>query len=113
MGKDHGRRSAGLKPGHTSTIRRIEGGSSLPCRHGLSDQPFELGLDRLVDLDIEADFVNKQALRAIREKGVSRKQVGVVIDGGLVSPSASMVTPVATNQLDRDLTVYSPRLVRT
>ena len=41
-----------IKPGHTSTIRRIEGGM-LSYHADLNSQnnPFELGLDRLVDYD--------------------------------------------------------------
>ena len=72
----------GLKPGHTSSIRRIEGG--MLSYHADADNktnPYELGLDRLVNLDIEADFIGKAALRRIKEQGVSRKQVGLIIDG--------------------------------
>ena len=43
--------------------------------------PYELGLGRLVDLEMEADFIGKSSLRRIRDAGVSRKQVGLVIDG--------------------------------
>ncbi|MDP3524903.1 MAG: glycine cleavage T C-terminal barrel domain-containing protein, partial [Hoeflea sp.] len=43
--------------------------------------PFELGLDRLVNLDMEADFIGKAALRRIKAQGVTRRQVGLVIEG--------------------------------
>lgn len=71
----------GLKPGHTSAIRRIEG--AMLSYHADADQetnPFELGMDRLVALDAPIDFIGKQALTRIREEGVSRKQVGLRID---------------------------------
>ena len=72
----------GLKPGHTSTIRRIEGGMlSYHADADMHTNPYELGLGRLVDLEMEADFIGKSALRRIRDAGVSRKQVGLVIDG--------------------------------
>lgn len=72
----------GLKPGHTSTIRRIEGGMlSYHADMDINNNPYELGMGRLVELDIEADFIGKSALKRIRDEGVSRKQVGVVIDG--------------------------------
>jgi glycine cleavage system aminomethyltransferase T len=72
----------GLKPGHTSSIRRIEGGMlSYHADADYKTNPFELGLDRLVNLEIEADFIGKAALRRIKEQGVSRKQVGLVIEG--------------------------------
>jgi glycine cleavage system aminomethyltransferase T/ketosteroid isomerase-like protein len=35
---------------------------------------------KLVDLDREADFIGKEALRAIRASGVSRKSVGLLFD---------------------------------
>ena len=72
----------GLQPGHTSTIRRIEGGMlSYYADMDIHNNPYELGMDRLVELDIEADFIGKSALKRIREEGVSRKQVGLVLGG--------------------------------
>jgi aminomethyltransferase len=72
----------GLQPGHTSSIRRIEGGMlSYHADADSSTNPFELGLDRLVSLDTDADFIGKAALRRIRDEGVTRRQVGLVIDG--------------------------------
>jgi aminomethyltransferase len=45
----------GLGPGHTSTIRRIEGGMlSYIADMDTSVNPYELGLDRLVDVDMDA-----------------------------------------------------------
>ena len=71
-----------LKPGHTSSIRRIEGGMlSYHADMDINTNPFELGLDRLVNLEGKEDFVGKTALKEIKEKGVSRKQVGLVIEG--------------------------------
>jgi glycine cleavage system aminomethyltransferase T len=68
----------GLKAGHTSSIRRIEGGMlSYHADADINTNPYELGLDRLVNLDMEADFIGKAALRRIRDSGVSRKQVGL------------------------------------
>ncbi|WP_188745451.1 glycine cleavage T C-terminal barrel domain-containing protein, partial [Marinobacterium zhoushanense] len=76
----------GLKPGHTSSIRRIEGGMlSYHADMDINTNPYELGLDRLVELDMEAEFIGKAALKRIREQGVSRKQVGLVIDGAALS----------------------------
>lgn len=75
--------------------------------------PFELGLDRLVDLDTEADFIGKRALKAIRDNGISRKQVGVVIDGEpLTSPNTRAWTLHSGDQSVGSVTsaVYSPRL---
>ena len=54
----------GLQPGHTSTIRRIEGGMlSYHADMNLNTNPFELEMDRLVDLDVAHDFVGKSVRR--------------------------------------------------
>ena len=72
----------GLKPGHTSSIRRIEGGMlSYHADADINTNPYELGLDRLVNLDMEANFIGKEALRRIKTEGVQRRQVGLVIEG--------------------------------
>ena len=75
-GKDYG-----LQPGHTSTIRRIEGGMlSYHADADINTNPFELGLDRLVNLDSNISFVGKDALQKIKQNGIIRKQVGIEID---------------------------------
>ena len=59
----------GLKPGHTSSIRRIEGGMlSYHADADINTNPYELGLNRLVDTDIEANFIGKDALINIKKK---------------------------------------------
>jgi aminomethyltransferase len=85
-GKPHG-----LKPGHTSSIRRIEGGMlSYHADADITTNPYELGLDRLVNLDSGADFIGKAALQRIKAAGVSRKQVGLVIEGApLAGPNTT------------------------
>jgi len=70
----------GLKPGHTSTIRRVEGAMlSYHADVNASNNPFELGLDRLVDLDMPDEFIGKNALQKIKQEGIKRKQVGLII----------------------------------
>lgn len=71
----------GLKPGHTSTIRRIEGALlSYRADADMRTNPYELNMGWLVDLDMEADCIGKEALRRIKEEGPERRQVGLVID---------------------------------
>ena len=49
----------GLKPGHTSSIRRIEGGMlSYHADADISTNPYELGLDRLINLNGDIDSVS-------------------------------------------------------
>ncbi|MEH6443673.1 MAG: glycine cleavage T C-terminal barrel domain-containing protein [Oceanospirillaceae bacterium] len=72
----------GLQPGHTSSIRRIEGGMlSYHADMDINTNPYELGLDRLIDLDADFDFIGKAALQKIRQQGLSRKHVGLIFDG--------------------------------
>ena len=58
----------GLKPGHTSSIRRIERGMlSYHADMDAQTNPFELGLDRLVDLELPANFIGKAALQRVQQ----------------------------------------------
>jgi len=104
----------GLKPGHTSTIRRIEGGMlSYHADADIHTNPYELGLDRLVSLDMGADFIGKAALRRIRDQGVSRRQVGLRLDGPrLKGPNTTFWPVVKHGEVIGKVTsaVYSPRL---
>jgi aminomethyltransferase len=65
-------------------IRRIEGGIlAFGADMWYENNPYEVGYHYtwMVDLDQEADFVGKEALRRIRDEGVKRKLVGVDIGG--------------------------------
>ncbi|UWQ82795.1 glycine cleavage T C-terminal barrel domain-containing protein [Leisingera caerulea] len=103
-----------LKPGHTSSIRRIEGGMlSYHADADISTNPFELGFDRLVNLDMEAEFIGKAALRRIKDEGVSRKQVGLNFEGDPLSGPNTTFWPVSKDGAaigKVTSAVYSPRL---
>ena len=76
-GKRHG-----IAPIGPSSIRTIEGGMlSYGADMTLADNPFEIGLERLVNLDLESEFVGKAALKRIAATGVRRRLVGLEIDG--------------------------------
>lgn len=78
-GKPHGLEVIG--PSH---IRRIEGGIlAFGADMWYENNPFEVGYHYtwMVDLDQEADFMGKEALRRIKEQGVKQKLVGVDIEG--------------------------------
>jgi len=71
-----------IAPSPPSTLRSIEGGLfSYASDITRADDPFTVGLDRLVDLDQPADFIGKKALERIRSEGVKRRLVGVEIAG--------------------------------
>lgn len=104
----------GLKPGHTSSIRRIEGGMlSYHADADINTNPFELGLDRLVNLEMEADFIGKAALRRIKDEGATRKQVGLIIEGDpLEGPNTTFWGITKDDRSIGQVTsaIYSPRL---
>jgi aminomethyltransferase len=104
----------GLQPGHTSSIRRIEGGMlSYHADADIHTNPFEVGLDRLVSLDNEINFIGKESLRQIKLDGIKRKQVGLEIDCDPLQGPNTIFWPIAINgKLMGKVTsaVYSPRL---
>jgi glycine cleavage system aminomethyltransferase T len=114
-GKPHG--LAVIGPCH---IRRIEGGIlAYGADMWLDTNPYEveMGYEWMVDLDQEADFVGKKALRRIKKEGIERKLVGVEIGGKKLGSyiDGTMIDffPVYAND-DRIGNVtsacYSPRL---
>lgn len=104
----------GLVPGHTSTIRRIEGGMlSYQADMDYTVNPFELGLDRLVDLEMDADFIGKDALKKIQSEGVKRRQVGVEISCPPLQHPNTSYWPIFIDSSEVGYitsAVYSPRL---
>jgi Glycine cleavage system T protein (aminomethyltransferase) len=104
----------GLKPGHTSSIRRIEGGMlSYHADADIHTNPFELGLDRLVNLDSNINFIGKEALKKIKHDGVKRLQVGLEIKcENLSGPNTTFWPLKSDNKNIGKITsaVYSPRL---
>ena len=108
-GKEHG-----LQPGHTSSIRRIEGGMlSYHADADINTNPFELGFDRLVNLDSDINFIGKEALKKIKHNGITRKQVGIEIDcEPLSGPNTTFWELKKDNVNIGKVTsaVYSPRL---
>ena len=108
-GKEHG-----LQPGHTSSIRRIEGGMlSYHADADIHTNPFELGFDRLVSLDNDIEFIGKAALKKIKAEGIKRKQVGLEINCEPLSGPNTTFWPIKkdNNEIGKVTSaVYSPRL---
>ena len=104
----------GLQPGHTSSIRRIEGGMlSYHADADINTNPFELGLDRLVNLDSNVNFIGKDALRKIKQEGIKRKQVGLELNcDSLKGPNTTFWPIYKDGKKIGKVTsaVYSPRL---
>ena len=108
-GKEHG-----LQPGHTSSIRRIEGGMlSYHADADIHTNPFELGFDRLVSLDKDIEFIGKAALKKIKAEGIKRKQIGLEINCEPLSGPNTTFWPIKKNNNEIGKVtsaVYSPRL---
>ena len=108
-GKDHG-----LQPGHTSSIRRIEGGMlSYHADADINTNPYELGLDRLVNLDSKVDFIGKEALKKIQQEGIKRIQVGLELEcEPLKGPNTTFWSIKKEDEVIGKVTsaIYSPRL---
>ena len=104
----------GLKPGHTSTIRRIEGGMlSYHADMTINTNPLELGMDKFIDLDNDFDFIGKDALIKIKNDGIKRKQVGLYLDNKRMNgPNTRFWNLFYNNKIVGKITsaVYSPRL---
>lgn len=103
-----------IRPTGPSDIRRIEGGifnwgADMTYEHN----PFELGLDRLVDFGMSGECVAMDALRRIHERGIDRRIIGVELDGNPFPalnyskwPAQSEGKPVG----QVTSAIYSPRL---
>ena len=104
----------GLKPGHTSSIRRIEGGMlSYHADADINTNPFELGLDRLINLDSNINFIGKEALKKIKQNGIKRKQVGLELTCDPLKGPNTIFWPISKdNKIIGKVTsaIYSPRL---
>jgi len=104
----------GLKPGHTSTIRRIEGGMlSYHADMTINTNPLELGMDKFIDLNSDFDFIGKDALIKIKNDGIKRKQVGLYLDNKRMDgPNTRFWNLIYNNKIVGKITsaVYSPRL---
>ena len=96
------------------TFYRIEGGMlSYQADVTLENNPFEIGMDRLVDLDMEADFVSKTALRKIKQDGITQKQVGLEISGAPFVGSNDEKWVIEKDGVSVGMVtsaIYSPRL---
>jgi aminomethyltransferase len=109
----------GIVPAAPNTIRSIEGALlSYFSDIRREDNPYTLGLGRLVNLDKKSDFIGREALREIHARGNHRRLVGIEIEGEPISHNEAFwpVLPAAGLQGDKvghvTRCVWSPRLER-
>lgn len=102
-----------ISPAAPNTIRSIEGGLlSYVSDITLRDNPYVIGMDRLVDLDND-HFIGKEALTTIRAQGTKRRLVGVEICGEPILGSNENFWSLTKNDIvigHVTRCVYSPRL---
>jgi glycine cleavage system T protein len=104
-----------IRPTGPSDIRRVEAGIlNYGCDMTLENNPYEVGLERLVDLDKDDDFMGREALRRIRDQGVGRRLVGVEIAGPRLAFNDTKWPVRAGGEVAGRITsaLYSPRLER-
>src|SRR5439155_16299420 len=103
-----------IRPTGPSDIRRIEGGIfNWGADMTYENNPFEMGLERWVDFDMPGECLALPALARIRDRGVSRRIVGVELDGERFPGLNSTKWPVTVGG-DRvgkvTSAIHSPRL---
>ena len=105
--------SCGIQPGAPSQIKRMEAGL-LSYRNDMdsANNPFEVGLDKFVDLDQDVDFIGKDALRKIAVEGVRCRLMGAVVEGDPIPINEEHWPVLYGGQVIGKVTsaVYSPGL---
>ena len=103
-----------ISPGSPNIILRLEGGIlSYLADIDRTNNPYEVGLDRMVDLEQDDDFIGKDALCKICLKGPEKKLIGAEINGDPLTIFNSEHWPVFIDNKkvgSMNAMVYSPRL---
>jgi aminomethyltransferase len=103
-----------ISPGGPNIIFRLEGGIlSYLADFDRTNNPYEVGLDWMIDLDQEDDFIGKEALRAISLRGPTKKLMGAEIKGDPIESSNEDYLPVLIDGKrvgTMTAMVFSPRL---
>ena len=103
-----------ISAGGPNIILRLEGGIlSYLADLDRTNNPYEVGLDWMIDLDQEDNFIGKEALREINKKGPLKKLMGAEIEGDPINDSNEDHLPVLIDGKvvgSMNAMVYSPRL---
>ena len=71
-----------ITPGTPNQIFRLEAGIlSFGADMHRDNNPFEVGLDWMIDLDQKDDFIGREALETIKRNGIKKKLMGAEIAG--------------------------------
>ena len=103
-----------ISAGTPNIILRLEAGIlSYLADMDRTNNPYEVGLDWIVDLDQEDDFIGKKALLEISRKGPTKKLMGAEIQGDPITIFNDDHWPVLIDGKtagSMHALVYSPRL---
>ena len=105
-----------IAPCAPSTIKRIEVGlMSYLTDMNWRNNPFEVGLGWVVDLEQEAEFIGKDALTRIKAEGAKQGRIGLVIQGEPLTAANEEPWSVSVDEQEIGVMtngVYSPRLAK-
>jgi aminomethyltransferase len=102
-----------IKPSTPSPIERVESGLLNYWEDMTEDtNPYEVGLEKFVDLDQGVDFIGKEALKEIKAAGIRRKLVGLEMHSDPLSKSAQPWPIISNGHPVGEITsaIYSPDL---
>jgi len=102
-----------IHPTGPSDIRRVEAGIlNWGADMTLEDNVYQAGLEWLIDEAKSSDYIGRDALRRIKQQGVSRKLVGIEIAGAPVAFNTSKWPVSAGGKPVGRVTsaIWSPRL---
>ncbi|MGI0149332.1 MAG: glycine cleavage T C-terminal barrel domain-containing protein [Thermoplasmata archaeon] len=102
-----------IRPTGPSDIRRIEAGIlNYGADMTIENNPYEVGLGWTVDLAKPADFIGKAALQRIKDRGPTRKLVGIKFDGAAIEFNMTKWPVKAAGKIIGLVTsaIHSPRL---
>ena len=104
----------GIGPGTPNATERVESALiSFGTETDDHTNPLELGLDKFIQCDIDADFIGKAALKKISSEGPTRKLTGLLLSGEEPVPSIEHKCRVSRDRQDvgyLSVTARSPRL---
>jgi aminomethyltransferase len=102
-----------IRPTGPSDIRRIEAGIlNWGADITLDTNPYEVGLDRLVDERKAADYIGREALRRVKREGPRRRLAGIEIAGPRIEFNTTKWPVSAGGRAVGQVTsaIHSPRL---
>jgi len=103
----------GVAPGAVNQTRRIESGIlSWGVDMGIDENPYQVGLGRLVELENDNHFIGRAALEKIKDQQIEKTLVGLLVDGSPLEANESPWNLYSNGKNVGKLTSlsYSPRL---